>query len=448
MTSDMRQRLEGIERQLPPLSFGEDDIHKRLARKQVRRRVAGGTVGVAVTIALIAGASMLGLGSETERSATILSELPPATTEVPIVAPGEFTFSAARLVGARRITMGPIAHDYVFSTVQTWRSSDASGRIVTLNDGQPKQEETYEEGQFPADEERPGLAELPTDPVELQQRLLGDVFEGSPVAAASASPGQSATSIRITRILGDILTSPILVPQQRVAAIELLSSLQGDGVDVQTGVTDPGGRPAHLVSFSTTSGPTRFEFYVDPASHDLLAALQLIPSTGQLLQGSVFDQMGVASSTDTADESWIPPIGQDLELPLEPASEVEVIVSEDAQGAVMTYAAQEQEGIATKSQPTGDPYDGRPLPDVSVDDFRILVSVPAGTPFSIRPFDELDGYTWAWSSVRPREGSEMVVPTDPGPRVFFLRISLRNGTEFDVAFGVDVQGVVHEASPW
>src|SRR5688572_17079370 len=135
MTSDMRQRLEGIERQLPPLSFGEDDIHKRLARKQVRRRVAGGTVGVAVTIALIAGASMLGLGSETERSATILSELPPATTEVPIVAPGEFTFSAARLVGARRITMGPIAHDYVFSTVQTWRSSDASGRIVTLNDG-------------------------------------------------------------------------------------------------------------------------------------------------------------------------------------------------------------------------------------------------------------------------------------------------------------------------
>ncbi len=84
----------------------------------------------------------------------------------------------------------------------------------------------------------------------------------------------------------------------------------------------------------------------------------------------------------------------------------------------------------------------------AVDDFRILVSVPAGTPFSIRPFDELDGYTWAWSSVRPREGSEMAVPTDPGPRVFFLRISLRNGTEFDVAFGVDVQGVVREASPW
>lgn len=157
--------------------------------------------------------------------------------------------------------------------------------------------------------------------------------------------------------------------------------------------------------------------------------------------------MAIASGTDTADESWIPPIEQDLVLPLQPVSEVEFIVSEDAQGAVMTYAAQEQEGIATQPQPTGDPYDGRPLPDVAVEDFRILVSVPAGTPFSIRPFDELDGYTWAWSSSRPQQGSEMAVPTDPGPQVFFLRVSLRNGTEFDVAFGVDVEDVEREAAP-
>jgi hypothetical protein len=55
--------------------------------------------------------------------------------------------------------------------------------------------------------------------------LLGtDVFAGSSVAQATASPGQSDESVRITRIAADLLVNPALNPQQRVALVDALAS--------------------------------------------------------------------------------------------------------------------------------------------------------------------------------------------------------------------------------
>jgi hypothetical protein len=243
--------------------------------------------------------------------------LPPANRSLPDVAAGEFNHLIVRHVYARNIKSGPVARNYEYWTLSTWRSSDGAGRLVRSGD-LPALDETYEAGGFPLDVERPGLADLPSDPDELRHVLLGNAFNGSPVADGRATPGQSPQSVRLTRIAADIVTSPMLLPRQRVAVLELLATFQGDGVDVVRGEVDPAGRPATLITFETTSGPTLYEMYVDPSTHDLLASLALIPKSGQLVEGAIHVRASVTDSVEESGENWLPEPQDELELPLEP----------------------------------------------------------------------------------------------------------------------------------
>jgi hypothetical protein len=116
---------------------------------------------------------------------------------------------------------------------------------------------------------------------------------------------------------------------------------------------------------------------------------------------------------------------------------VRIRLSEGLHGATLEYEGVEQVGITSESFVVVDMYDGHPLPDVSVDDFPYLIQVPPRTAFQVSLPADLEGYTWSPQRPVDSEGGQ-VIPGRLGPQVFFLRIGMKDDTEYDVAFGLDV----------
>jgi hypothetical protein len=106
-------------------------------------------------------------------------------------------------------------------------------------------------------------------------------------------------------------------------------------------------------------------------------------------------------------------------------------------GAILRHGGSEQVGITSEPYTVGDPYDGRAFHDVIAADFPYVLQIPENTEFRVATDERLDGYTW-WPQ-RPAD-SELgqVIPGRLGPEIFYLRVGLRDGTEFDVAFAIDV----------
>ena len=120
-----------------------------------------------------------------------------------------------------------------------------------------------------------------------------------------------------------------------------------------------------------------------------------------------------------------------------PTERVHLVVSEGLPGVTIEYGGWEQIGITSEPWFQDDPYDGHPLPDLSPDDFPYLVQVPAGSEFTVSSMKAGDGYTWAPQRPEASEGKQ-VIPSRLGPQVFYLRVGLKDGTNYDVAFGLDV----------
>jgi hypothetical protein len=116
---------------------------------------------------------------------------------------------------------------------------------------------------------------------------------------------------------------------------------------------------------------------------------------------------------------------------------VEFTISEGLPGAVLRVGGAEQVGITGEPWTVSDPYDGHAFPEVAVRDFPYLIQVRPGSPFTVSAPESLDGYTWWPQLPRDSDGGQ-IVPSRPGPQVFFLRVGLREGEGFDVAFGIDV----------
>jgi hypothetical protein len=120
-----------------------------------------------------------------------------------------------------------------------------------------------------------------------------------------------------------------------------------------------------------------------------------------------------------------------------PADGVEFTISDGLPGAILRSGVAEQIGITGEPWIVSDPYDGHAFPDVTVRDFPYLIQVRPGSPFTVSPSASLDGYTW-WPQL-PRDSDEgQIVPSQLGPQVFFLRVTLTDGRAFDVAFGMEV----------
>jgi hypothetical protein len=296
---------------MPDVSFDLADLDERRQRHARSKRTRAGFIGSALALAVVAivvATLIVAPGStpSAQAAAGPDSTLPPVTLHVPALGAGQYGYTKSEVTMWNNIVYGPIVTGYHTTTSQIWWGTDASGREA---DGTV--DETYQAGTFPLDVEKPGLTDLPTDPMSLRRYLVGaTAFGASPVPAATDSPGQSAESVRVTRMAADLLVEPVLTPSQRVTILELLSGYADDGVTVDMHATDPAGRAAYLISFKTTSGPTEYDYYVDPATHDLLAATESIPQSGQLMSATVVKQVGVATSTtDVPTNGWLAPAG-------------------------------------------------------------------------------------------------------------------------------------------
>jgi len=312
---DATKLLERAAGRAPAPTFTLDDLDRRRHARERARRIQAGVVGLAVAI-LVLGGLLVGLREHrgTEPASSHPRVLPPSvlppTTQAPLQAgPGQYYYVRTHEVVETDIDFGPVVTDYMTGSVAVWWSADGSGRELSDWDvNRYDRDVTYQPGEFPGDPEKPNLSQLPTDPEGLREYLVDrTAFNSSPVAEATASPGQSAESVRLTRMIADLLQARTLIPAQRVGLLEVASGL--DGVEVDLHATDPIGRDAYRVSFTTTSGPTRYEYFVDPATHDLLAAVESIPKSGQVLEARVVIAVGIVDSVEQ-----VPDPGQ-MELP-------------------------------------------------------------------------------------------------------------------------------------
>lgn len=106
-------------------------------------------------------------------------------------------------------------------------------------------------------------------------------------------------------------------------------------------------------------------------------------------------------------------------------------------GAILRHGGSELVGITSEPYTVGDPYDGRAFHDVIPADFPYVIQIPKHTEFRVARDERLDGYTW-WPQ-RPADSDlGQVMPGRLGPEIFYLRVGLRDGTEFDVAFAIEV----------
>jgi hypothetical protein len=97
---------------LPGVPFSPDDIRHRAQKQQTRRRIAAGGFGVVVTVGLIA--ALVGVATSSDRtlptsqttSSGFRPGLPPATEQVPSLAPGDHSYVDVEHVYATSIVLG------------------------------------------------------------------------------------------------------------------------------------------------------------------------------------------------------------------------------------------------------------------------------------------------------------------------------------------------------
>ena len=293
---DLEPRLRDAGRGVDPmLEF--DELARARERAQGRRqRRAAATAGV-LSIAVI-GALLVGLRFESRGRAHALAG---GGSPPPALGDGQYLYLRQTIV----VDNGKII-------TESWWKNDDSGRIAftcTVPDCAKTQPTgSFGPGTFPTDDNVSGLS---ADPSLLLTQMEQRTAPGGGSPEPEFSPGPELTSGVTAGSLWDaatnILADPTAGPDLRAALVQVLSGLPG--VQVQTGVQDPAGRPATAIVLNgVLDGGAPVGLFVDPSSDQLMAAGGPPGSNGS--SGYVLYDEGVVTSPDASpsgDEWLFPP---------------------------------------------------------------------------------------------------------------------------------------------
>lgn len=278
MTRSRSDLLDRIDRELPAQPDAYERLRGRRERKAMRRRVAGGLVGVGITAALIGGL-FFSLRTDSGRpdEATQLG-----WSDIPLV-PGRGEYYYVRFSWPGN------------GTVQIWLASDGSGRRVWQGGAVPTDE------RFTSEESSGWLVpELSSEADEFLQQLTERSGPGgaSPVPIATTSPGRSQEATSVLRSMSDLLTfDSVLMPGQIQALFGAAGQIEG--VTTQRDVVDPWGRPAlsltHVIDYPPGPG-SDLVWYFDPDTGQFLGEAWVNQRTGKVADGTVVEMAGIVDS--------------------------------------------------------------------------------------------------------------------------------------------------------
>jgi hypothetical protein len=303
----IRDRLESAARPLGSRPISLKGIVDRRERRQRRERMTAGAVAVTLTAAIVAGGFLtMGKASAPRGTATAGG----ATVHVPALAAGQFLYRKAIGVGIEGQAVET-----------TWWATDGSGARRADCTAPPSQcwvgsQGTFGPGAFPSTVG--DVSGLSTDPTTLLQQLEQRIASGeSPEPQSSGtqmSPGVSAGSLWLA--VSNLAAASSGGPDLKAALFQVATQIPG--VDVQTGVTDPIGRPAVALSLGDPSTGAAFDIlYFDPDTAQLIAD-RIAPTASGGPSGYQVIESGIVDSTSSvpSGDQWLsPPISGTLPSP-------------------------------------------------------------------------------------------------------------------------------------
>lgn len=313
---DEHDLLEQATGRVPRPDFTLPDLERRRDRRQRRKRVEAGVLGLTISVMVLAGA-VLALrhaptlaadgGSVGTQSSSNLSQ----ATVAPLVAePGQYYYWSIRLVGGCYPGQEPVCGGGDVRLAATyWWASDDSGRIeVDERHNYGIDEGRFEAGAFP-NWNGIDVSSFPLETEALTRFLLDRSAEGgsSPAPLVTPPPDGAPRDGQMWRAITDLLADPHVTPTVRAALLDVAAGLQGS--HVTTDVEDPVGRPAHVIEFGNWGGEIVERLYVDPTTHELLAWTKTASTGDEPFEYFVVQRAGVVDSTE------VDPSGQDGSIP-------------------------------------------------------------------------------------------------------------------------------------
>ena len=291
MTRDRNAVLDRVRQAIPSEGSAFERLQDRRDRKLIRRRIGGASVGLGLTLAIVAALMIapLDAGDTPDR-------IVPGDTSVPlVVGPGEYYYS-------RGWSWYPDGDGMM--TGQMWVGLDDSGRMLrgpgpVDSKSYGRKDQRFEAGDFPADL----VPQLSTDPDELLVQLTERGSSGQPLA--SSSPGRTVESTMLLRAVQDLLTNSlddrfvVLTPEQRAALFQVASGLEE--IAVEDDVADPYGRPAVRLSWVVDYGVgpgSRVLWYFEPSTGQFMGELWVNQGSGEVVAASMVEHAGITPSLD------------------------------------------------------------------------------------------------------------------------------------------------------
>lgn len=285
MTRDRNPVLDRIGQDLPAPSDAFERLQARRDARTMRRRVAGGALGIGITATLV-GALFLSPRADLDRSDRAQAGWADIQLEPE---PGQYYYVRFSWEGN--------------GTVQLWLAPDGSGRRVWRGGSQPIDERfTSAEGRYML------VSDLSTDPDEFLAQLTERSSPGgaSPMPIATTSPGRSQETTSVLRSMRDLLGfdsvpgfGSVLMPGQTRALFG--AAQQIEGVTTHLGVVDPWGRSAvslsHVIDYPPGPGSDRV-WYFDPDTGQFLGDAWVNQQSGKISSGTVVEMAGITDSDD------------------------------------------------------------------------------------------------------------------------------------------------------
>ena len=305
---DTRELLERAALSAPANRMVLDDLAVRRRRRRSRDRVVAigtalaltlGAAGFAILSLRPADTARIGSTGPTGQSEGQPDGLP-RPERPPLVAPtGEYYVHRVHLYEfcPQRDDATGCGGAELLAT-WWWSPTDDSGRIeVETAKAYGIDEGRFGPAEFP-NHNAIDVSDFPTEPGALHGFLLArsQPDGASPAPLVSPPPGGAPEDGRMWRAITDLLEDPRVTPAVRASLLEIAADLQGSHVEVN--VSDPVGRPAHVISLELGDSGSVQRLFVDPSTHEFLASATFAPE-GQAPQVVwLVETAGVAASVE------------------------------------------------------------------------------------------------------------------------------------------------------